>query len=129
MNPQALELLAREDARLDREVRRKSLSPDKEIASSLVEIARTLEVEDERTAMQLEFARGLAEWTRSQQVNFPENLFWDFDYPAARVLGHARSLAPGKDLDYVAAAFGRMVELQQRLDHLRRRRLPDGVGG
>lgn len=114
MNPQALELLAREDARLDREVRRKSLSPDKEIASSLVEIARTLEVEDERTAMQLEFARGLAEWTRSQQVNFPENLFWDFDYPAARVLGHAKSLAPGKDLDYVAAAFGRMVELQQR---------------
>ena len=51
MNPQALELLAREDARLDREVRRKSLSPDKEIASSLVEIARTLEVEDERIHM------------------------------------------------------------------------------
>ena len=114
MNPQALELLVREDARLDGGVRRWTLSPTKERASSLVEIAQALKLADERVSMQLEFARGLAQWTRSQQVNFPENLFWDFDYPAASVLRHARSLSEGADLDYVAAPFGRMVELQQR---------------
>jgi hypothetical protein len=114
MNPQALELLTSEDARLDRGVRRRSLSPNKERASSLVEIARALDLAEERSIMQLEFARGLAEWTRSQQVNFPENLFWDFDYPAACVLRCARSLSEGADLDSVATTFGRMVELQQR---------------
>lgn len=114
MNPQAHALLLSEDARLDRDVQRRSLSPEKASASTLVEIATALNLTRERTALQLEFARGLAEWTRSQQVNFPDNLFWDFDYPAASVLRHARSLPAPEDLDYVAAAFGRMVELQQR---------------
>lgn len=87
----------------------RSLAPGREEATPLPELGEQLlagvdaEIADA-------FSISLAAIARAQIDSFPTNLFWDLDYPAARLLAAARAPDPLEALERAAA---RIVELDR----------------
>lgn len=106
------QVLRQADARIDRaDPRRASLDPDRERASSLLSLGERLLTTRDTPALAQAFCDGLAELAVAQLESFPENLFWDLDFPAAQMLEQARRAS-----DPVAVCrdlFARTAELQR----------------
>lgn len=108
---EALDRLAAADATLDAAlVERRTLDPARGRAHALREIGAALLTGAEQPAQALAFADALATIARSQREEFPENIFWDLDYPAAVLLRAAR-LPDGETR--VARLAERIVELHR----------------
>lgn len=106
--------LAEEDARLDGEVQRRSLCPEEGRATSLTTLAETLGLFDEPEPVQEAVAAGLCAWTQGQREHFPENIFWDLDYPVACILRQVRGGPPEARAARATRLFDLLLELQRR---------------
>jgi hypothetical protein len=127
LHASSLQLLAAADARLKGVASlRMSLCPGKRQATSLVEIGEQLL--DDRIAPQAgeAFASALVAIVDAQCESFPDNLFWDFDYPAVVLLQLAQSdpddpaiqvLEPGRRIVELENLFGAHSPVQFRYAH------------
>lgn len=85
----ALDMLSAEDARLGAaHGRLMSLCPGRPGSTPLATLGEQL-LAGTTIDEALAFADGLARIARAQSLHFPKNLFWDLDYPAARLLAFA----------------------------------------
>lgn len=112
LHASSLQLLAAADARLKGVVpSRMSLCPQRRQATSLVEIGEQLL--DDRVAPKTgeAFASALVAMVDAQCESFPDNLFWDFDYPAVVLLRLAQS-DPDDPAIHVLEPRRRIVELE-----------------
>jgi len=91
---------------------RPTLNPAATRASALPEVIEQVHRHAGPLAQALSEAlrEGLCALVRAQLVNFPGNLFWDFDYLAVATARHA--LDQPDPLGHLQACFARMVELQ-----------------
>lgn len=112
LHDSSLQLLDAADARLNGAVSsRMSLCPRKRQATSLVDIgARLLE---DRVAPKVAeaFASALVAMVDAQCTSFPDNLFWDFDYPAVVLLRLAHTI-PDDPALHVLEPRRKIVELE-----------------
>jgi hypothetical protein len=67
----------------------RSLSPGRREATPLVELGERLLTDAVPPELGEAFGRALEALVEAQSQNFPRSLFWDFDYPAARLLAAA----------------------------------------
>lgn len=112
LHASSLQLLAAADARLNGKVSsRMSLCPSKRQATSLVEIGEHLL--DDRVAPNTgeAFASALVAMADAQCASFPNNLFWDFDYPATVLLRFAQA-DPDEPAIHVLEPRRKIVELE-----------------
>jgi hypothetical protein len=86
----------------------KSVRPGGHLATSLVEIGERSLTADVPAESASAFARALSRIVWAQLKCFPGNLFWDFDYGAARLLDVALA-APGAELDAVVLLVSDLV--------------------
>ncbi len=97
---------------------RRTLNPEASRARDLREVhARVLRAVgcEARGELSLALAEGLSALARAQLDNFPENLFWDFDFLAAAVLREAVAAA-ARDASAAAlvrARFEQIVRLHE----------------
>ena len=110
---QARAALAREDRRLDVEVERRSLAPDRATATPLTEIVDALPLHRVPEDLACAFMAGIVRWTQGQSEHFPENIFWDFDFPLAAMWRGVASLPEPDRLSRVEALFVLLLELQR----------------
>jgi hypothetical protein len=83
----SLDRLARMDARLRHaHGRLRSLCPTRAEATPLVAIGERALTACVSPEVGAAFAEALARVAEAQSRNFPENVFWDLDYPASRLL-------------------------------------------
>ncbi len=107
-----LSRLAEVDAAIEaRSPERRSMHPDRGRATTLVDLAGQLLTPDDDDLLRTSFCAGLADLAAAQLEHFPENIFFDLDYPAAAVLRRARASAGGR-ADLVES-FALMSELQR----------------
>ena len=106
--------LEEEDARLDAEVQRRSLRPGSGRATSLRSLAETLALFQEPAPVQEAMAAGLCAWTQGQREHFPENIFWDLDYPVACILRQVKGARPEAQAARATEFFDLLLELQRR---------------
>ncbi|MCA9646777.1 MAG: ferrochelatase [Myxococcales bacterium] len=105
-------------------VARRSLCPKRDLATSLLDLGVRLQLEVPR-GCEMAFARGLASIADAEVRNFPENIFWDFDYTAASLLREATaSSEPARHLSEVCGLivalqdlFGSATEIRFRYGH------------
>ena len=90
-------------------VARRSLCPKRDLATSLLDLGVRLRSEIPR-GCEMAFAHGMANIARAELRNFPENIFWDFDYTGASLLREASAAADSAD--HLSCACGLIVELQ-----------------
>jgi hypothetical protein len=110
--PPPLDLLAKSDARLRETIGPlKSLSPEGRNATPLVEIGERWITRDVPSALGSAFASSLAAIVEAQSRGFPDNLFWDLDYPAA-ALFNAAIQAPELATERLARSTDAVVALQ-----------------
>jgi hypothetical protein len=100
-----------------------SLRPGAKAATPLVEIGERGLGADVSSRVADVFSQALSEIALAQAESFPGNLFWDFDYPAARLLDATRS-TEGEGLGAAVAlvvdlvhAFGRNSPVNFRYVH------------
>jgi len=106
-----LALLADVDLQIEaRSPERRSMDPTRGRATRLVDLAESLLERDDDELLVSAFCAGLAELARAQLEHFPENIFFDLDYPAAAVLRGARKQGSTADL---VESFALMTQLQR----------------
>ncbi len=113
--------LTEADQRIDRhDPARRTLNPDASRARSLQEVhARALQAAgcEAHGELGLALAEGLSALAHAQLDNFPENLFWDFDYLAAAVVREATRVAETATetaaAELVRARFLKIVRLHE----------------
>jgi hypothetical protein len=121
---QPLDLLAETDRELRSELGTlRSLCPSRETATPLVDIAEQLLTASTSRERGWAFAGALGDIVRAQAVSFPENVFWDFEYAAARLFDAACAVSDDEltavrrlVVDLVRA-FGRESSVQFRYVH------------
>ena len=114
MHGPALSQLASVDAELrDGGAARLSLAPDRDRATSLAALGERHLSETVSPELGQLFVDGLVTVARAMLQSFPGNLFWDLDYPAARLftLLASRAADPAQAL---GASVEVIVTLQQR---------------
>lgn len=87
------------------------MHPDRGRATTLMALAEQLLAPDDDELLRASFCAGLADLAAAQLGHFPENIFFDLDYPAAAVLRRARVSASGRA--ELVESFGLMSELQR----------------
>ncbi|MEZ4231034.1 MAG: ferrochelatase [Polyangiaceae bacterium] len=105
-------------------VLRRSLCPERQLATSLLDLGARLRSEIPR-GCEGAFARGLASIARAELRNFPENIFWDFDYTASSLVEEASAaVEPARHLTHACALivelqdlFGSATEIRFRYGH------------
>jgi hypothetical protein len=112
LHASSLQLLATADAHLQRATSpRMSLCPTRRQATSLVEIGERLLDEHVAPRAGEAFAGALAAMADAQCDSFPDNLFWDFDYPAIVLLRCAQA-DPANPALRILEPRRRIVELE-----------------
>lgn len=100
-----------------------TLAPGRACATPLDEIGEQLLGGDVAVETASEFAVALSDVVDAQIENFPENLFWDFDYAASRLLsvavahGVAPLLSSSARIVGLQQAFGARSKIQFRYAH------------
>lgn len=108
----ALDVLAATDARLrTAHGVLGSLCPGRAHATPLVGIAERLLTEDTDGDVAEAFANALTSVLRAQSESFPNNLFWDFDFPAAELF-RVTAAEPADARDRAEQSARRIVALQ-----------------
>lgn len=102
-------LRAADDLLSAEQVVRRSLCPDRQLATSLLDLGVRLRSEIPH-GCEMAFAHGMANIARAELRNFPANIFWDFDYTGASLLREAAAAADSAD--HLSRACGLIVELQ-----------------
>jgi len=107
-----LEDLRDADATLDAQgVTRATLAPERDRATSLVALGeRASEMGLRDTALSA-LAQGLIALSEAIAEHFPENIFWDLDFPVGNVC--RRALGQADPTEFVTFQTARLVELQQ----------------
>lgn len=122
----AVSVLREADRRIEAAVGpRCSLSPEREYARSLAELGELLMVPEIGPDRAAAFAAALARVAESFARDYPENIFWDLDHVAARLL------AAGEKPEIDALA-GRLILLAERFgirSEIRFRYLHDFIFG
>ena len=122
----ALSILDQADRRIEAAIGvRCSLAPDREHARSLAEVGKVLLVPEIGPHRARSFAEALARVAETFARDYPENIFWDLDHVAARLL------ASGEQLEIDALA-GRLISLAERFgirSEIRFRYLHDFIFG
>lgn len=107
----ALEPLLEAERRLDAELgARASLEPTRARATSLGELGERMLREVEAPELWRAHSSALAALALAQLEHFPQNLFWDLDYPALSLVRAARAHPAG-----ARAYLGRYAELMTAL--------------
>lgn len=92
----------------------RSLAPDRVEATSLPELGERVLSEDVAEDAASAFAAALCAIVEAQLENFPENVFWDFDYAAARLMAEARAANEAASVaQRLSAAGARIVALEE----------------
>lgn len=109
-----LDGLRRTDAKLRDALGRppRSLAPDRDHATTLETLARSLLKDDEDPDLITVFGDGLARLALAQLDAFPGNLFWDLDFAAAQVLRQAR-MRPAESAEVAGKLLVRLADLQR----------------
>jgi hypothetical protein len=89
-----------------------TLCPDRHAATPLATLGEALLVGVEAEVSSA-WARGLARIAEAQSRHFPGNLFWDLDYPAARLLAFALDGGGGAE-----GARERLEQMVKRVEEL-----------
>lgn len=110
----SLERLREEDRVLDGEVERLTLAPEGTKAACLEEIAERTGLFDLKPHVQQATAQGLCAWTRGQREHFPDNIFWDLDFPVAMIVRQVGALESDTAVERASQIFALLIELQQR---------------
>lgn len=104
--------LRRVDARIDAHApARRSMDPVRGRATPLAVLATRLLEPDDDVETVAAFCDGLARLGEAQLEHFPENIFFDLDYPAAFTLRRARASTRSSAL--LDESFSLMAELQR----------------
>lgn len=120
-----LETLRGADAELAASgVIRRSLCPERRLATSLLDLGVRLRSEVP-CGCEEAFASGLGSIANAELRNFPENIFWDFDFTASSLLREARdAVEPAHHLSHACALivelqdlFGSATEIRFRYGH------------
>lgn len=108
----ALEVLDQLDRRVEAVVGRPlTLNPTRDRATPFVELGRSLIGPVEDPHVMGAFAQTLETIVEAQLHNFPDNIFWDFDHMAARLL-HDGERWPAGVVDYLRKTSLVMARLQ-----------------
>ena len=101
------------DQQLERKLgdARESLDPSRNRARGLCEVAEIVIDEKLDSDSQIAFLQGLANLAQAQWINFPGNLFWDFEYLAMSVVRCANQQTGGRS-EYVRQHFEQIIALQ-----------------
>jgi hypothetical protein len=99
---------------------RTTLSPERTLAPTPRELAEQVTEGDTDAARLCAFTEGLCEFVHALADNFPENIFWDLDYPARCLwdAGTPREMeAFARRLVSLCRGFGARSELRFRYAH------------
>lgn len=88
---------------------RYSLAPGSKQARSLYEVCQRVLMPYDTTEIAEVFVQGICGIARAQIENFPENLFWDYEFMAATLLEQARVISTEKVADLCA----KMIRIHQ----------------
>jgi hypothetical protein len=92
----------------------RSLSPDKRVATPLSVLGERALSSNVAPEVASAFADALVRIAEAQSRHFPDNLFWDLDYPAARLLSVATPT--GVDPQAGAARIAQAAGLVEKLE-------------
>lgn len=92
----------------------RSLAPDRAEATPLPELGERVLSDDVPEGAAFAFATALCAIVEAQLENFPENVFWDFDYAAERLMTEARAATEtASAARRLSAASARIVALEE----------------